>query len=400
MQKFARPWTGLKPQILKRRSLLQVISIQNGRKRQLIGMLGNHDITLDEAFYAEYGLRFHNQYPQDSRACIDLFKDYPSITYLNHESATICLTNEEGPRTTFKVFGSPFSPANGLWAFGYHPEEAVKLWEQVPLDADIVLTHTPPKYHCDESKGRGAAGCESLRRALSQVRPRLAICGHVHEGRGAERVRWDLESSHVQFKELDSRYWVDPGLNNKKQSLLDLTIKGALPLDNSDNVEAVNSVNSVVQVSSKEPSKKCFGAWRSKDVSSKSLSQPVAEHQNPAPSILQDISQPSPAHHDTHKKMHISTRFLSFPSKLRSPAAPKHPILPSLNLSTHYTATSVPKNPADGCRVGRKETCVINAAIMASSSRQAGSGSGSGRTAKVFNKAIVVDVDLPVFVAE
>lgn len=397
MQKSAKRWTGLKPQISRRKSLLQVISAQNGWKRQLIGMRGNHDITLDEGFYAEYGLRFHNQYPQDSRACIDLFKDYPSITYLNHESATICLTNEEGPRTTFKVFGSPFSPANGLWAFGYLPEEAVKLWEQVPLDADIVLTHTPPKYHCDESKGRGATGCESLRRALSQVRPRLAICGHVHEGRGAERVRWDLESSHVQFKELESRYWVDPGLNNKKQSRLDLTTKGAFPLDNSDNVEARNPV---AQVSSKEPSKRCFGAWRSKDVFPKSLSQPVAEHQNPAPSILQDISQPSPAHHDTHKNMHISNRFLSFPSGLRSPATPKHPILPSLNLSTHYTATSVSKIPAEGCRMGRKETCVINAAIMASSSRQAAScsGSGSGRTAKVFNKAIVVDVDLPLSV--
>lgn len=312
-------------------------------------MLGNHDITLDEGFYAEYGLRFHNQYPQDSQACIDLFKYYPSITYLNHESAIIRLTKEAGPQTTFKVFGSPFSPANGLWAFGYMPEEAEQLWEQVPLDADIVLTHTPPKYHCDESNGRGAAGCESLRRALSQVRPRLAVCGHVHEGRGVERVRWDLESSQVQFKELDTSHWVDPGLNNKKQCLLDLTTKGAFPLENNDDVEVGDPC---AQINSNKPGKKkCFGAWRSKEVSAESPIQPAADQKNP-----------------------------SFPNS--------------------YTATDVRTISAEGSRMGRRETCVINAAIMACSSRQAGGSSGCGRMAKVFNKAIIVDVDLPLSVIE
>lgn len=357
-------------------------------------MLGNHDITLDESFYAEYGLCFHNQYPQDSRACIDLFKDYPSITYLNHESATIRLTKKGGPRSTFKVFGSPLSPANGLWAFGYLPEEAEKLWGQMPLDADVVLTHTPPKYHCDESKGRGAAGCEFLRRALSQVRPRLAICGHVHEGRGAERVRWDLESSHVQFKELDTRYWVDPGLNNKKQCMIDLTIKGASPLENSDDVQAVNPY---VQTNSNDLSKNGFAAWRSKNVAADSPIQPV---QNPAASIGQDISQPSSARHDTHESMQVTKHFLSFLSKPRSSAVPNHPILPHTNISTHSTAIDILNAPADGWRMGRKETCVINAAIMASSRRQAGSGSDSSRMAKMFNKAIVVDVDMPVSVNE
>jgi len=42
-------------------------------------------------------------------------------------------------------------------------------------------------------------------------------------------------------------------------------------------------------------------------------------------------------------------------------------------------------------RMGRKETCVINAAIMASSWPHKGNGG------KRFNKAIVVDIDLPVF---
>ena len=356
-------------------------------------MLGNHDITLDEGFYAEYGPYFHNQCPQDSRACIDLFKDYPSITYLNHESAIIRLTKEGGPRTTFKVFGSPFSPANGLWAFGYLPEEAAKLWDHVPLDADIVVTHTPPKYHCDESQGRGAAGCESLRRALSQVRPRLAVCGHVHEGRGAERVRWDLQSPHIQFKELDTRYWIDPGLDNKKQCLIDLTAKGAFPLENSDDVEVGNPV---AQLKSSRLSKKCRGAWRSKDVLAEPPRQSAADHQNPAHSTLQDVPSPSSALQDKHQSTLIPNHFRSFLSNTRFPAAPSQPTPSSFNQSTYHTATLVSRSSPDGWSMGRKETCVINAAIMGSPSRQAGGGSSSGRAAKVFNKAIVVDVDLPV----
>ena len=111
---------------------------------------------------------------------------------------------------------------NGLWAFGYESIKADSLWDEIPLNSDIVITHTPPYLHCDhtaESKGRG---CESLHRALQRVRPTLAICGHVHEGRGAERVAWDLHSS-VDSAELSVKKWEDPGLNNKKQSLLDIS---------------------------------------------------------------------------------------------------------------------------------------------------------------------------------
>ncbi len=116
----------------------------------------------------------------------------------------------------FKVFGSPYSPARGCWAFGYPPNKASDLWDRIPLDTDVVVTHTPPKYHCDESRDRDAAGCEILRQTLWRVRPSLAICGHVHEGRGAERVLWDFGSSDIKYNESDVQYWIDPGLDNKK----------------------------------------------------------------------------------------------------------------------------------------------------------------------------------------
>ncbi|KAI9720884.1 MAG: hypothetical protein M1812_002723 [Candelaria pacifica] len=293
-------------------------------------LAGNHDITLDEHFYAENGCYFHNQHPQDPSECFNLFKASPSITYLNHEAATIRLPAPDGHQCSFKVFGSPYSPAKGLWAFGYPPEQASALWDQIPLDTDVVLTHTPPQYHCDEARGKGAAGCDALRQALWRVRPQLAICGHIHEGRGAEIVRWDLGMSNVKYKEESVVRWDDPGQSNNKQSLLDLTFKSGLALCNAGLKEEISPL--------------------------------VNEHD------------------------------------VRITVSGQHPDLGSIlsPVETQDTWGRGGQTPSGRYdiealfgRLGRQETCIINAAIMASSWPHKGSGG------KKYNKPIVVDIDLP-----
>lgn len=146
-----------------------------------------------------------------------------------------------------------------MWAFGYNRGDADSLsskdskasdnvltlplatsgnlWSAIPLHSDIVITHTPPHTHCDEAVSkRRAKGCEDLRRALWRVRPKLSVCGHVHEGRGAERVRWDIQgASGAPYTELGVERWEDPGAwpKNNKMSLVDLTGRGGRsPLDN------------------------------------------------------------------------------------------------------------------------------------------------------------------------
>lgn len=242
----------------------------NGRLRADRMDLGNHDITLDREFYARYGPSFHGQNPQDSEACISLLTSSPTITYLCHSRATIRLTRPNGPQTTFTVFGSPYSPRVGLWAFDYAraspgfgasleapPEtagtepsgagierpslaqpSAEELWSSIPLDTDILVTHTPPRLHCGKLAADGLdLGCEDLRRALWRVRPRLHVCGHIHEARGAERVRWDIEGSgdaRTAYAEAEIEQWEDPNPEGNKISLVDLTGRGPskVPLSN------------------------------------------------------------------------------------------------------------------------------------------------------------------------
>src|SRR4051812_681442 len=109
---------------------------------------GNHDITLDEEFYTQQ----HPQTPQLHQQSLSLLTSSPSILYLAHSAAEINLSSSTGPHTTFRIFGSPFSPASGPWAFGYPTPSplASHIWDAIPLDADIVVTHTPPKSYLDE----------------------------------------------------------------------------------------------------------------------------------------------------------------------------------------------------------------------------------------------------------
>ena len=383
---------------------------------------GNHDITLDSTFYKEHGLHFHNQSPQEPRACIDLIKEYPSITYLNHESTHVYLKGEDGPRTSFKVFGSPYSPTNGLWAFGYPPEDALLLWDQIPLGTDIVITHTPPKYHCDESGQNEASGCKALRETLWRVRPSLAICGHVHEGRGAERILWDLDCPNVKFKESATGYWTDPslGLGNRKQCHLDLSSKSPAPLNSTglwmDASDGTNLDGPAEKSGPYMPVRKSTHslAWTSatsrpgtsiSGASSESIFSPVLDKL----SIVahKQENTPKAGAFETATSEHGASNFEASDETKRTNFKEagqlaedrgSAPAYGSLN-SEIYSATRGQGGfpPSGRCdlealagRRGRKETCVINAAIMASSWPYKLKGNSK------YNKPIIVDIDLPV----
>ncbi|KAM0283294.1 hypothetical protein ACHAQH_002591 [Verticillium albo-atrum] len=209
------------------------------------GVLGNHDLSLDPALVASRG-HSHTDSTYTHHDGLNLLTSSPSITYLAHTSVTVRLSSAKGPHTAFKVFGSPFSPlttSHGTFAAFTYPSplhnlspttsaDLPSLWDAIPLDTDVLITHTPPRTHVDESHTRRPAGCEALRRALWRVRPRLAACGHVHEARGAERVLWDLTCGNVGFKEASATSWTDPAPEGKKMSIISLGTRGGDPLQN------------------------------------------------------------------------------------------------------------------------------------------------------------------------
>jgi hypothetical protein len=57
----------------------------------------------------------------------------------------------------------------------------------VPDDINILITHRPPKYHLDLC----GLGCAHLLSEFWRTRPLLHVFGHIHAGRGQERVHYD-----------------------------------------------------------------------------------------------------------------------------------------------------------------------------------------------------------------
>ena len=341
-------------------------------------------MTLDSPFYAEYGAYFHNQRPQNADRCQALFQSSPSITYLKHTSAVIRLSSPSGPHTKLKVFGSPYSPASRTWAFGYTPEEAPQLWERIPFDTDILVTHTPPKYHLDERADRRAVGCEILRERVWRVRPRLHVCGHVHESRGAEVVAWDSTQSNIEYKEASTTVWQDPGFGTKKFSIVNLTAKnGGRQLENDgaaghflDMDKYADREGGLITPGYRSPER----TWKTTNFTS---APDDAYSPPPVPSRSKSARRPP--------KMKEMTKVeVGLAQNLASMAAVPVPTLPPATIGQG----GMP--PSGRCdiealsgRLGRRETCVVNAAIMAHSWPR--------REGKRFNKPIVVDLDLPVW---
>ncbi|KAJ4344252.1 hypothetical protein N0V85_009807, partial [Neurospora sp. IMI 360204] len=57
---------------------------------------------------------------------------------------------------------------------------------RIPLETDILITHTPPRHHLDLD-----LGCAGLLAELWRVKPKLHVFGHIHWGTGCEAVYYD-----------------------------------------------------------------------------------------------------------------------------------------------------------------------------------------------------------------
>lgn len=175
-----------------------------------------------------------------------------------------------------------------------------------------------------------------MRCTLWRVRPRLAICGHVHESRGSQIVQWDLDNSNIKYKESGVIQWQDPGKEKHKLSAVDLTHRGARPLANDGSVSNAFDGN---QSAGPNP-------------------------ENTQTQLMTDAIPPLPTEGSS---------------------------LATLGQGGSPTSSHSDVGALLG-RMGRKETCIVNASIMASGYPHKGG--------KRFNKPIVVDIDLPVWEGE
>jgi Icc-related predicted phosphoesterase len=107
------------------------------------------------------------------------FKDF-GITYLFDNDITI-----DG----IKFYGSPWQPEFHNWAFNLpRGEELAAKWEKIPDDVDILITHGPAYGILDYAPIGGHVGCEELYRKIVEVKPKIHVCGHIHDSYGQKSM--------------------------------------------------------------------------------------------------------------------------------------------------------------------------------------------------------------------
>jgi Icc-related predicted phosphoesterase len=172
---------------------------------------GNHDITLDEPYYASH--TWKHEFAEDVVAIKAMWTGPEArkagIVLLEENVQSFELKNG----AKFTVYASAYQPEFFDYAFGYERDEdrfnppslAQKLMRvgaanPVPSHPkiDIMLTHGPPFGILDDVRdgpfGKSSVGCKHLLRAVKRCRPRLHAFGHIHEGWGAEMVTWATEN--------------------------------------------------------------------------------------------------------------------------------------------------------------------------------------------------------------
>ena len=126
------------------------------KERKLV-VAGNHELTLDVS-----GRHYFES----------LFTEF---TYLRDESVVV-----DG----FSFYFSPWQPYFFNWAFNYHSERAEDIWNMIPDDTDVLITHGPPEGILDFCDN-GHVGCPTLAYHIQErVRPLVHAFGHIHEGYG------------------------------------------------------------------------------------------------------------------------------------------------------------------------------------------------------------------------
>lgn len=147
---------------------------------QLNLFLGHHAAKYKEIIIVAGNHDFAFQYFPDAAR-----KKLTNAVYLQDESYSF---------GGYKIYGSPWQPYFGGWAFNFLDhnsnffearDQAIACWDKIPKDVNILVTHTPPLHVLDSNYKGINCGCQYLAERLQSLdKLLLHAFGHIHAGRG------------------------------------------------------------------------------------------------------------------------------------------------------------------------------------------------------------------------
>jgi Icc-related predicted phosphoesterase len=144
--------------------------------KNIISVQGNHEVWVEKNF-------------DEARKIAQ--EQCPRVVFVEHDMVRVY---------GLKIFCSAWSPEFHRWAYNGARtlEDAQRMqipyikdkWADIPIDCDIVVTHTPchgfldQVYHVDGVTPKERVGCWHLLERFMQTNAKVHICGHIHSGHG------------------------------------------------------------------------------------------------------------------------------------------------------------------------------------------------------------------------
>lgn len=137
--------------------------------------INNYDTKVFIAGNHDFGFQDENEKLRG------LLTGYKTIDYLEDELMMV----GEDYDNMIKIWGSPWQPEFYNWAFNLPRGEKIKeKWDMIPVDTDILITHGPPFGKLDYVPYNNInVGCEELMKRVEEIKPKIHLYGHIHEGR-------------------------------------------------------------------------------------------------------------------------------------------------------------------------------------------------------------------------
>ncbi len=139
--------------------------LSDGKFKDVVFISGNHDFGFQEAPERMY----------------QFYKETAHLHYLKDSQVTI-----QG----VTIYGVPWNPWFYDWAWNLKrgSDEMKAVWKQLPENVDLLLTHSPPRGYLDVTRSGEAVGCEDMLEAIVDKKPKVVVCGHIHEAAGSAKI--------------------------------------------------------------------------------------------------------------------------------------------------------------------------------------------------------------------
>ena len=157
--------------------------------------INNYDTKVFIAGNHDFGFQDENQKLRG------LLTGYKTIDYLEDELMMV----GEDYDNMIKIWGTPWQPEFHNWAYNLPRGEKLKeKWDMIPTNTDILITHGPPFGKLDYVPYDSVnVGCEELMKRVEQIKPKIHVFGHIHEGYG---YVFDGTTHFINAAVLNGRY--------------------------------------------------------------------------------------------------------------------------------------------------------------------------------------------------